>query len=558
MKIFIDQNSILTESKKTSNKDLDPRVKFIENIREEIFNSEKFRKEFYSNTIPDDAKISNYIECKHSNSENRYEIRFRDPITSNKIMLNSQRKELLQEILKEINENIRTSLYISNDKDQYIINTLGFYITSNPHLTILDNHLIQQNFKFVIKFDREAKKDTWFKEGIKIQIINYMIKINSKRAQEAICSQETFNAFKDYVNKLFKDKQNPRRGMKSDDFNKIYNFIDGCLLTGGNECFGMLDIINKYHTSCDAIAGLAKSTASFVTNDESENGYLRRFKSEIKNLQDKTSTYIKQHPADLLLIGSKFNQNIPLLPELDNTYCAISLKEEDARLGKVSNYILGLKCKYTPIAEQTGENKVIKGNVKEIRDHYLSNDIEKFLSSNNLNLDTFEQMCNKYSVALPVSNRTQFYNVTCNNIENKENINFERLNINALYNLFFTAVISSYSNNNIYEIENQKTLLAKLINESLQIGDYGYYLTKDSYDLSRVDKSLKLDASNIENFEIKYTGHISNAVKKVTNVSIIVKFSNPKILNNGGNPKIIQLDIRQNKNDSHNSVLELK
>ena len=103
-----------------------------------------------------------------------------------------------------------------------------------------------------------------------------------------------------------------------------------------------------------------------------------------------------------------------------------------------------------------------------------------------------------------------------------------------------------------------KTLLAKLINESLQIGDYGYYLAKDSYDLSRVDKSLKLDASNIENFEIKYTGHISNAVKKVTNVSIIVKFSNPKILNNGGNPKIIQLDIRQNKNDSHNSVLELK
>ena len=101
MKIFIDQNNILTESKKTSNEDLDPRAKFVEKIREYIFNSKIFRNDFYNHSIPSTAtNMSKYIEYTHAG--NRYEIRFRDPGTSNKIMLNTERIDVLQKILIQL------------------------------------------------------------------------------------------------------------------------------------------------------------------------------------------------------------------------------------------------------------------------------------------------------------------------------------------------------------------------------------------------------------------------------------------------------------------------
>lgn len=550
MKIFIDQNNILTESKKTSNEDLDPRAKFVEKIRKYIFNSKIFRNDFYNHSIPSTAtNMSKYIEYTHTG--NRYEIRFRDPGTSNKIMLNTERIDVLQKILNEINSEYNYSLYISNDKDQHIKN-IGFIITANQHLTVLDNQNLknlQEQFKFVIKFDREEKKDTWFKEGIKIQIVNYMIKTNCEHASTAICSSETFNDFKEYVRQLHKDEQNLRRGMKKKDFNNIYEFIEGCSYEGDKECFGMADIIKKYYTSCDCIYTLASGPASFVTNDESVGGYLKSFKDAITQTQK--SKYVKQHPADLLMIGSKFKQSLPLLSELDKTYCAISLKEEEARLGKVSNYVLGLKCKY--IAD-TEKNTIVEGTVKEIRDKYLFNDINNYISSNNLTIEAFEQMCNKYSVALPVLNGTHFYKVTCDNINNKEKIKDMKLNVDALCNLFFTAMISSYKEDN-----NQKLLFAELINESLQIGDYGYYLAKDTHtSLTRVDKTMKLDVSNINSFEIEFTGNKTNAAKKVTNITIVVRFNNAEMTDKDKDTKTLQLDIRQNKNDSHNSVLELK
>ena len=128
----------------------------------------------------------------------------------------------------------------------------------------------------------------------------------------------------------------------------------------------------------------------------------------------------------------------------------------------------------------------------------MFNDINNYISSNNLTIEAFEQMCNKYSVALPVLNGTQFYKVTCNNINNKEKIKDMKLNVDALCNLFFTAMISSYKEDN-----NQKLLFTELINESLQIGDYGYYLAKDTHtSLTRVDKTMKRDVSNINSFKI--------------------------------------------------------
>ena len=129
-----------------------------------------------------------------------------------------------------------------------------------------------------------------------------------------------------------------------------------------------------------------------------------------------------------------------------------------------------------------------------------------------------------------------------------------KLNVDALCNLFFTAMISSYKEDN-----NQKLLFAELINESLQIGDYGYYLAKDTHtSLTRVDKTMKLDVSNINSFKIEFTGNKTNAAKKVTNITIVVRFNNAEMTDKDKDTKTLQLDIRQNKNDSHNSVLELK
>lgn len=554
MKIFIDYNNTLVESVDTSKK-MDQKAEFLENFRNEIFNSSIFRNEFYDYSLSDQASVQKYIELIKSG--NRYEIRFRDPGSVNKIILDSQHKEVIEKFLNEYNNKHNTSLYISNASDQILKNSLGFKITANQHLTILDNQAqnnLRDKFKFVIKFDREAKKDTWFKEGIKIQIINYMIANGIEHANNAIFDQESFNKFKSYLKSLHDTPSNKRRGMKYSDFEKIYNFVCGCSLDGDKESFGMLDIINKYYTSCDSIYTLSSGPMCFVSNDESLHGYLKQFKDAIKDEHSKISKYVKPHPADLLMIGSKFKQVLPLSSNLDNTYFAISLKEEEARLGKVSNYILGLRCIYN------NNGKHVNGTVKEIRDNYLYNDIKNYISFSDMNsgvkseMDKFEKMCNNYQVSMPTSSGMKYYTITCKNIKDISKLT-QGLSINALSNLFFTAVISSYPKSDI----GQKMLFSELINESLQIGNYGYYLAKDSYtNLSRIDKNMKLDESNIKDFSVIYTGAKNSGAIKVTNVFIDVIFNNSDLLNNAGKVKQLQLDIRQNRTGATNTVFELK
>ena len=62
----------------------------------------------------------------------------------------------------------------------------------------------------------------------------------------------------------------------------------------------------------------------------------------------------------------------------------------------------------------------------------------------------------------------------------------------------------------------------------------------------------------VEESILEFTGNKTNAAKKVTNITIIVRFNNAEMTDKDKDTKTLQLDIRQNKNDLHNSVLELK
>lgn len=426
-------------------------------------------------------------------------------------------------------------------------------ITGNAHFTVLSADTSKAAINrhlFTIKLPLVLNKNTAFKEGSKVLFINYMIK-NGLSSLETAITRETYPNFVTWLEALA-NSNSKAKGMTGADFKKMHTYFTT------SDYNTVQPFIKQYSSSCDMICRLAGSTDSYVTRDESTHGALRQFKQYVSDTTGAKAGK-KAHPADLIMVGSKFDKLACAISNNDDDtlYCAISLKEQVARWGKATSAVTSLKAKYNSGNTDTLDN---------LRDAHLYDDIETLLKTfkdlNNDNektqLQSFEEMCNRFVVCLPSADgQMKPVTITSKHIKDIEKLDtvkpLNALSPNAVSNLFFSALLTSHNS-----MDDTRAFFAYLINSSLQLGTTPYYIAKDGQDdLISMEANSTVAACNIRDVECIYTaaGDI-----KVTSIFVNLQFNyddNFNLPTSKHNDRV-EVDVRQNGRGRRNSVIEFK
>lgn len=426
-------------------------------------------------------------------------------------------------------------------------------ITGNAHFTVLNadsSKAAINRHLFTIKLPMTLNKNTAFKEGSKVLFINYMIKHGLSSLETAI-TRETYPNFITWLEALA-NSNSKTKGMTNADFEKMHTYFTA------SDYDTVKPFIQQYCSSCDMICRLAGSTDSYVTRDESLHGALRQFKQYVSETTG-AKPGKKAHPADLIMVGSKFDKLACAISNTDDDtlYCAISLKEQVARWGKATSAVTSLKAKYND------------GNIdtlEHLRDAHLYSDIDAILKTfkdlNNDNektqLQSFEEMCNRFVVYLPSADgQIKPVRITAKHIKDIDKLDtvkpLNALSANAISNLFFSALLVSHN-----DINDTRAFFAYLINSSLQLGTTPYYIAKDGQDdLISMEANSTVAAHNIRDVECIYT---ASGDIKVTNIFVNLQFSsddNFSLPTSKHNDRV-EVDVRQNGRGRRNSVIEFK
>ena len=544
----------------------------LSNAAKFLFTFPEFPSEGYKNPIPvQDNAFSKYIDLSYS----RLEMHLHNKSTHEKILKTEESVKLIKDFLQAFNNANGTNLQICPQTLENTYRQAGHCITGNDHLVIIDAST--NKFCFSIKFGQESKKDTSFKEGLKVLFINYMISKNTTTINYSLTLDEVLNTedkFKDFMSFITQIEDsiltNSKSkhisdicGMDKSDFVNLKDYI-------ANSGFNIIyQFVKQYQSSCNLIYKLAANKNSFVTR---ETLYLEQYRADANKEAKSISAFTKAHPTDIIMVGSVINYQTCDVSTIDSktilASTAVSLKEKVSRLGKVTYFILGLKAYY-----KNQKNDIT--TLKNLRDTYLYASIKELMNSTNDMssskfgfYDKFEKLCNDYTVFMPTySGGSKPVKVTCKNIKGLEtgNDSISSLNENALSNLFFTAVLTSTMKSSTEMTNDSKAMFAMLVNDSLALNQSKYYIAKDgAIDLTSMggESNLKINPQDVTSIEATYTGN-TNAQRKVTHimVSLKIKESNfvhtSKGTDDNGDVQV-EFDIRQNKPDSMNTMIEMK
>lgn len=517
-----------------------PVVEFMNNI----LNDGIFQSKFFGHAISQNEKTKLY-----KFNYDRRQVQFNNCFDSSWELTDERREAMISKINSFTSDNF--GKYVCDNSYDSAIQSCGRDITGNAHFTVLTSengkHPIQRHL-FTIKLPLILNKNTVFKEGSKVLFINYMIHTKNPHLSEAI-NAETYPDFIKWINSIDRPG-NKLKGMTDADFKKMLTYFT----TSGYET--VKEFIKAYQSSCDLIYKLAGNENSFVTRDEGKYGILRQFKTYVANMVG-AKPGKKAHPADLIMVGSRFDKlacAISNNTEDNAIYCAISLKEHVARWGKATSAITNLQAQFENEAPDL---------LKKVRDEHLYDEIKKLKDFKNLNdyndktdKQLFDEMCSKFTVALPKAEGYKKVVVNTKNIANIDALNNESTGLNslsekAISNLFFTALI--FSHDNEYD---QKAFIAYLINSSLQLGTTPYYVAKDGQkELIEMDSETCFTSDNIESAVATYT---ASGDIKVTNVIITLKVDDNFTMPTTKKGNKVELDIRQGGRGKRNTVIEFK
>lgn len=540
-----------------------------------LFMFPEFRTQGYKNPIPTaDKSMSKYIDVSYT----RLEIHLHNKTSKEKILKTPESVKVIEDFLKAYNNANGTNLQICPSTMENSYRQEGHCITGNDHLVVIDAST--NKFAFTVKFGQESKKDTSFKEGLKVLFVNYMISLNNgkidyqKTLDECLNTEEKFSNFIQFITNIEDSILTNSRskhisdicGMDKEDFINLKDYIT-------NSEFNIIySFVKQYQSSVNLIYKLAASDKSFVTR---ETTYLEQYRAQANQETKSISAFTKAHPTDIIMVDSILDYQTCDINAIDSksllASTAVSLKEREARLGKVTYFILGLKAYY-------GTQKNDITILKDLRDTYLNNEIKELkasvndMSSSKFNFyDKFEQLCNNYTVFLPTySGGTKPVKITCKNIIGLENGNNElsSLSEDALMNLFFTAVLTSTMKSSTEMSNDAKGMFAMLVNESLAMNQSKYYIAKDgAINLTSIGGSsnLKVNPGDIIAIRTQYIGNASNVrwQRKVTHMIVTLKLKEDNFVHTSkgtdSNGDVqVEFDIRQNKPDSMNSVIEMK
>lgn len=543
----------------------------LSNAAKFLFMFPEFRTQGYKTPIPTtDKSMSKYIDVSYT----RLEMHLHNKTTKEKILKSPDSVKVIEDFLKAYNNANGTNLQVCQSTMESSYRQQGHCITGNDHLVVIDAST--NKFAFTVKFGQESKKDTSFKEGLKVLFVNYMISLNDgkidykKTLDECLNTEEKFSNFIAFITSLEDSILSSRSkhisdtcGMDKEDFINLKDYI---IDSGFNIIYSF---VKQYQSSVNLIYKLAASTNSFVTR---ETTYLEQYRAQANRDTKSISAFTKAHPTDIIMVDSILDYQTCDVSSIDSksilASTAVSLKEKVARLGKVTYFILGLKAYY-----KSQKNDIT--TLKDLRDTYLNNEIKELkasvndMSSSKFNFyDKFEELCSHYTVFLSTySGGSKPVKITCKNIIGLENGNNElsSLSEDALMNLFFTSVLTSSMKSSTEMSNDAKAMFAMLVNESLALDQSKYYIAKDgAIDLTQMggDTTLKINPQDVTNIYAKFMGN-ANAQRKVTHMIVTLKIKEDNFVHTSkgtdSNGDIqVEFDIRQNKPDSMNSVIEMK